>query len=262
MRFRVELGPYCGPVELLLYLVRQHELDVTDLPIAQVADQFLAHLAVLEQIDINAVGEFLDMASTLIEIKSRMVLPSEEEELDEPEDPRQDLVRRLLEYKQYRDAASMLEERSRTWSERFARAANDLPDRVIRPDDQPIGEVELWDLVSAFGRVLQAKQALNITKNIRYDETPIQVYMRRIDERLRRNGRMAFTAFFESAVHKSALVGMFLAVLELVRHHHSRASQDELFGEIWLEPGERPLPDPDAAVVDYEHGSAAVSVAG
>lgn len=261
MRFRVELGPYCGPVDLLLYLVRQHELDVTDLPIAQVTDQFLAHLAVLEQIDINVVGEFLDMASTLIEIKSRMVLPSEDEVVDEPEDPRQDLVRRLLEYKQYRDAASILEERSRTWGERFARTASDLPERVTRPDDQPIGHVELWDLVSAFGRVLQAKNAVNITKNIRYDETPIHVYMRRIDERLRRDGRVTFAAFFESAVHKSVLVGMFLAVLELVRHHHSRASQEELFGEIWLEPGERPLPDQVAEVADYEHRTDAVRLA-
>lgn len=262
MSFRVDLDVFRGPLDLLLYLVRKHELDVIDIRISALTEQFLEHIAVLAQIDIDSVGDFLDVASQLIEMKSRATLPSEEEVVAELEDPREELVVRLLAYKQYRDAASMLEERSRTWSERFARAANDLPDRVIRPDDQPIGEVELWDLVSAFGRVLQAKQALNITKNIRYDETPIQVYMRRIDERLRRNGRMAFTAFFESAVHKSALVGMFLAVLELVRHHHSRASQDELFGEIWLEPGERPLPDPDAAVVDYEHGSAAVSVAG
>ena len=107
--------------------------------------------------------------------------------------------------------------------------------------------------MSAFGRVLKAKHAIAGPESIRYDETPIHVYMQRIDERLRREGRVAFTQFFENAVHKSTLVGMFLAVLELVRHQHARAAQPELFGEIWLEPGEVPLPADLAAVADYEH---------
>jgi segregation and condensation protein A len=253
-RFRVQLDSYHGPVDLLLYLVRQHELDVTDLPIAAITQQYLSYVAVLEQIDVDAVGDFLDMASSLIEIKSRMVLPGEEEIEDELEDPRQELVRRLLEYRQYRDAASMLEERARQWSERFPRLASDLPSRMITPEQQPIQHVELWDLVSAFGRVLKGKQTAGRLENIRYDETPIHVYMQRIDERVRRDGRVAFTEFFEPVVHKSALVGMFLAVLELVRHQHTRAAQPDLFGEIWLEPGAEPLPAQVAAVSDYEHG--------
>jgi segregation and condensation protein A len=255
MRFRIELDAYCGPVDLLLYLVRHDELEVTDLPIAQVTEQFLEYLAVLEQIDINAVGDFVDMASMLIEIKSRMVLPREEEIEAELEDPRQDLVRRLLEYKQYRDAAGILEERSRQWSERYSRLAHDLPDRRTPVEGQPIQQVELWDLVSAFGRVLKAKQIPRGPENIRYDETPIHVYMQQIDWRVRQEGHIAFTAFFDSAVHKSALVGMFLALLELVRHHHLRAAQPELFGEIWLEPGDVPLAAELAVVADYEHGA-------
>jgi segregation and condensation protein A len=252
-RFRVELESYWGPVDLLVYLVRQHELDVTDLPMAALTEQFLQYLAVLTQVDVNGVGDFLEMASTLIEIKSRMVLPGEEEVADELEDPRQDLVRRLLEYKQYRDAASILEERSRLWSERHARLASDLPQRAIAPADQPIGEVELWDLVNAFARVMKAKHAAPRPENIRYDDTPIHVYMQRIDERVRRESRVPFTAFFESVVHKSALVGMFLAVLELVRHQHVRVTQQELFGEIWLQSGDVPLPAELAVVSDYEH---------
>jgi segregation and condensation protein A len=253
-RFRVELDDYHGPVDLLLYLVRQHELEVTALPLAVIIEQYLSYIAVLEQIDVNAVGDFLDMASTLIEIKSRMVLPGEEEVEDELEDPRQELVSRLLEYKQYRDAASMLEERARQWSERFPRMASDLPSRPHAPEHQPIMQVELWDLVSAFGRVLKGKQAVRGPENIRYDETPIHVYMQRIDARVRSEGRVAFTALFEAAVHKSALVGMFLAVLELVRHQHARASQPELFGEIWIEPGDQRLPEDMMAVSTYEHG--------
>jgi segregation and condensation protein A len=253
-QFRIQLDDYHGPVDLLLYLVRQHELDVADLPLAEVIEQYLGYLAVLEQIDVNAAGDFLDMASTLIEIKSRMVLPGEEEVETELADPRQELVWRLLAYKQYRDAASMLEERARQWSERFPRAECDLPARSLAPDQQPIQHVELWDLVSAFGRVLKGKQANYGPEKIRYDETPIHVYMQRIDERVRKGGRVAFTELFEPVVHKSALVGMFLAVLELMRHHHLSAAQPELFGEIWLEPGDEPLPAELSAVSDYEHG--------
>ncbi|HEX3601079.1 MAG TPA: segregation/condensation protein A [Lacipirellulaceae bacterium] len=253
MNFRIELDLFQGPLDLLLYLVRKHELDVVDIPITTVTDQYLEYIAVLELIDVDAVGDFLDVASLLIEMKSRAVLPGDEEVQTELEDPRQELVRRLLEYKQYRDAASMLEERSREWRERFPRLANDLPARQIAPDQQPIQEVELWDLVSAFGRVLKAKNAVPRPESIRYDDTPIHVYMQRIDGRLRREGRMLFTTFFESSVHKSKLVGMFLAVLELVRHQHARADQQTLFSEIWLEPGEKPLPTVLAAVSDYEH---------
>jgi segregation and condensation protein A len=183
-----------------------------------------------------------------------MVLPGEEEIGEELQDPRQELVRRLLAFKRYRDAASMLEERGRKWRERYPRLAGDLPLRQRAADEQPIAEAELWDLVSAFGRVLKERLAANGPQNIRYDETPIHVYMRQIDERLRRDGRVAFADFFPSAVHKSALVGMFLAVLELVRHRHARASQPEIFGEIWLEPGDEPLPDVLTVVAEYVHG--------
>jgi segregation and condensation protein A len=253
MQFRVDLDVFRGPLDLLLYLVRKNELDAADVRVAKVTEQFLEYITVLEQIDVDAVGDFLEIASLLIEIKSNSVLPGEEPVADELEDPRQELVRRLLEYKQFRDAASMLEERSREWRERFPRMANDLPGRNLAADQQPIQEVELWDLVSAFGRVLKAKHAVAGPESIRHDETPIHIYMQRIDERLRRDGKVPFTEFFESMVHKSKLVAMFLAVLELVRHQHARAAQPRLFGEIWLEPGEKELPTELAVVADYDH---------
>ena len=257
MQFRVDLDIFRGPLDLLLYLVRKHELDVSEVRVSKVTEQFLEYIAVLEQIDVDAVGDFLEVASLLIEIKSNTVLPGEEVVSDELEDPRLELVRRLLEYKRFRDAASMLEERSREWRERFPRMANDLPGRNLSLEKQPIQEVELWDLVSAFGRVLKAKHAVAGPESIRYDETPIHVHMQQIDERLRREGRVGFTQFFEGTVHKSKLVGMFLAVLELARHQHAHASQPELFGEIWLEPGANPLPAELAVVADYDHKRAA-----
>jgi len=238
MNFRVSLESYRGPLDLLLYLVRKHEVDIADIPISLIAEQFLEHITVLESIDVNAVGDFLEMASTLIEIKSRMVLPTPEEEFEQLEDPREELVHRLLEYKKYKDAASILEEHSRRWQQRYARIANDLPPRRVDPADQPIHEVEMWDLVSAFGRVIKDHQAVK-PSNIVYDETPIQTYMQRIHGRLVTNRRASFSEMFNSGMHKSALIGVFLAILELVRHHCVCAEQQEPHGEIWIVPSEK-----------------------
>src|ERR1044071_7046864 len=110
MDFHVDLEIFRGPLDLLLYLVRKHEVEIVDIPIAPITEQFLEYLTLLQQLDVNAAGDFLDMASTLIEIKSRMVLPRAGEVEDELSDPRQELVRRLLDYKKYKDAASMLDE--------------------------------------------------------------------------------------------------------------------------------------------------------
>lgn len=237
MTFRVNLDSFRGPLDLLLFLVRRHEVDIADIPIALVTDQYLEYLAVLERIDVNAVGEFLEMASILIEIKSRMVLPHAGEDDEALEDPRAELVARLLEYKKYKDAASLLEEQGRAWQQRYARQAADLPARVVEPADQPIHEAEMWDLVSAFGRIVR-ESSVSRPSNIVYDDTPIQVYMRRIHGRIVGHGRTSFSEMFAPGMHKSAMIGVFLAILELVRHHSVRAEQNELHGEIWIVPGE------------------------
>jgi len=233
MDFRVQLDTFRGPLDLLLYLVRKHEVDLADIPIALITDQYLAHLDVLQQLDVNEVGDFLELASTLIEIKSQLVLPRGGEEAEAWDDPRDELVQRLLEYKKYKDVASMLEERSRDWQQHYPRLASDLPPRQIDPAGQPIQEVELWDLVSALGRIMREAQSVQ-PQAIVYDDTPIQVYMQRIHVRLVENRRAAFSDMFEPGMHKSAIVGVFLAVLELVRHHSVEAKQNDLHGEIWI----------------------------
>ena len=114
----------------------------------------------LEQLDVNAVGDFVAMAATLIEIKSQMVLPRADEVEEPVQDPRQELVRRLLDYKKFRDAASILEERGRSWQQHYPRLVDDLPARRRDVADEPIQEVELWDLVSAFGRIIRESAAV------------------------------------------------------------------------------------------------------
>lgn len=255
MNFSVDLDVFRGPLDLLLYLVRKHEVEIVDLPIAPITDQFLSHLAVLEELDVDAVGDFLDLASTLIEIKARLVLPRADEVVEELDDPRHELVQRLLEYKRYKDASSMLEERGREWQHRYSRMADDLPARRIEMADQPIRELELWDLVSAFGRIMRDTAATK-PSSIVYDDTPIHVFMEQIHAKIAREGRIAFSTLLKADVHKSTLIGHFLAILELIRHNHVRSDQNELFGEIWVLPGvnfDGPLQE--TASDNYDHPS-------
>ena len=234
MRFRVDLELYSGPLDLLFYLVRKHELDILDIPIAEVIEQYMALLKVLEAMDVNAVGDFLELASRLMEIKSRLLLPKHEEQAEEQvEDPRHDLVQRLLEYKKYKDAASRLDDQGRVWRQHYARQACDLPEYSIRPEEQPIQEVELWDLVSAFGCVLQKSNAAQIA-NIRSEEIPLEVYMERIRNRLASTPRIAFEELFDGDSTRLQQVSMFLALLELIRHERVQVQQQDLFGEIWV----------------------------
>jgi segregation and condensation protein A len=235
MDFRVQLDVFRGPLDLLFYLVRKQELDLREVSISLITDQYLAYLEVLEQLDVNDVADFLEVASTLVEMKSEVVLPRGEEQLEKWDDPREQLVQRLLEFKRYKDAASMLDERSRDWQRHHARLASDLPPRELDLTGQPIQEVELWDLVGAMSRILRDSQAVQ-PQAIVYDDTPIHVYMQRIHKQLATGARMGFSEMFQPGMHKSAIVGIFLAVLELVRHHHVRAEQEDSHGEIWIVP--------------------------
>ena len=139
----------------------------------------------------------------------------------------------------------MLEECGRSWQQRYPRLSCDLPRSERNLADEPIREVELWDLVSAFGRIIRENVATK-PSNIVYDDTPIHVYMEQIHRRLVERGQLAFSDLFESGMHKSALIGIFLAILELVRHHRVRVEQNDLFGEILVaaRPGLRPAVGP------------------
>jgi segregation and condensation protein A len=253
MNFRISLESYRGPLELLLYLVRKHELDVLEIAISQVTDQFLEYLQLLQDLNVDDVADFLDVASTLLEIKSRMALPSGGEEEETVDDPREELVQRLLEYKRYKDAASLLEEQSRQWQQHYPRLANDVPARELDLGSQPIAQAELWDLVSAFGRIIREKQVPRQEK-IANDEVPIHVHMHKIHAHLVSEGRAAFSEMFETPMHKITMIGVFLALLELVRHHSVRAEQPQSSGEIWILPGDKFDPSASFRQTDeYEH---------
>lgn len=237
--YRVQLDLFSGPLDLLLYLVRRNEVDVALLPISKITHQFLQFLEVLELLDLDLIGDFIVMASTLVEIKSRQVLPRAEEEVQEEipisDDTSSELIQQLMEYKRYKDAALAMEQRAADWQERYPRLSDDRPSAGKDHSEDPIKEVELWDLVSALSRILQ-KKIVEETSSIRYDDTPISTYIERIGARVREVGRIPFSEFFEGTNLRSKIIGIFLAVLELLRHHGFRADQVDDYGEIYVLP--------------------------
>ena len=235
MEFKVAIDVFAGPLDLLLHLVKKHEVDVTEVPIARITDEFVAYLDVLQDLPIEQVGEFVELASVLLEIKARALVPRPEEAEEPAELVREDLVKRLLEYKQYRDAAAVLEDRAREWELRFARIHADEPARRGAPAEVTIGDVHVWDLVGAMSRVLRRREKRR-PRQIVHDDTPIEVHIERVDALVRERGRAAFSELFTEEMPRSRLVGIFLAVLELVRRGRLCTRQENLFDEIWLEP--------------------------
>jgi segregation and condensation protein A len=237
--YRVSLDIFGGPLDLLLYLVRRNEVDILDLPLARIAAQFLEFLEVLQFLDVELASDFVSTASTLAEIKSRSVLPRQEEETpaEAPleDEPHSDLVHKLLEFKRLREASQALEAQAALWQERYPRLSDERPRQGRDLADDFIKEVELWDLVSALARVLR-RRVVEHEASVRYDDTPISVYIERVAERVRREGRVPFTAFFDEATKRGVIVGLFLAILELLRHHAFRAEQPVDYGEIWILP--------------------------
>ena len=185
MAFRIELPAYRGPLDLLLYLVRRHEVSITEMSLASLVNQYLEYIDILKDLDLGDVGEFIDLASTLVELKSQAVLPKIVEDNAEEEitDPQTELVERLLQYKEIRDAAAILDEMGSKWQQRYERMSDDLPTRRVDPGDQPLVDLEIWDLVSAFGRIMREAGGPPQTEVI-YDDTPIHVYMQQIHHRL------------------------------------------------------------------------------
>jgi segregation and condensation protein A len=251
--YRVDLDGFSGPLDLLLYLVRRNELDVTRIALAKITGQFLEFLEALQFLDFDLVGEFVVVASSLVEIKSRSVLPHAEETPPDPaaadDAPKAELIARLLAYKRYKEAAAALDHRASEWQQRYPRLSDDRPTVGRDHTADPIREVELWDLVSALSRVLQ-KKVIEQSSTVRYDETPIHVYAEQIATRVRAAGRVPFSQFFEGTNRRSRIIGIFLAILELLRHHAFRAEQPDPFGEIFVLPPHTSPDEPPVAAQD------------
>jgi len=235
--YRVNLDIFAGPLDLLLYLVRKEEVDIYDIPLAKITDQYIHYLDVMKQLDIDVAGDFLVMAATLIHIKSAMLLPkSDPDQIDAEDfnDPRSELIRQLLEYKKFKDAANLLGSAATEHNERFPR-----PDTIIeklKPTSEPeldLEQVSVWDLLEAFDTILESVGGKFDISHI-IDDTPIDLYQIEILHRLQVEGPMSFERIFESRGNRLVLVGLFLALLELTRDGLITAEQPDSKGTIFL----------------------------
>jgi len=242
--YRVHLDAYAGPLDLLLYLVKRHEIDLHDIPVAELTEQYLRHLEVIKSIDVESAGEFLVMAATLVEIKSRMIIPQSQREgegdnadptqdIEETEDPRYELVQQLLAYKAFKDAAYALDDRAQEWEHRFPVKvkAGQRPAEEEKPEEVTIDleDVNVYDLCEAFGRILETVGHLG-DHAVTYDDTPISMHAEDIHDRLKTDAPtsgLTLKELFEGRSSKSEMIGLFLATLELVRQRLVRVLQDE-----------------------------------
>ena len=220
--YRVNLDIFAGPMDLLLYLVRKEEVDIYDISITKITDQYIHYIDILKSLDIDLAGDFLVMAATLMQIKSAMLLPKVEPESgmfgeDDLNDPRAELIRQLLEYKKFKDAANLLNAAADEQQERFPRPSTIV--EQLKPNVEPevdIEQVSIWDLLEAFDSVCKATGTAPDISRIT-DDTPIDLYQIEILHRLQTEGPMTFERVFESRNNRLALVGLFLALLELIR---------------------------------------------
>lgn len=237
LEFDVDLPSYHGPLDLLLYLIRREELSIEGIALARITEQYVEFLDVLKELDLDNISEFIEIVSLLIEMKADRVLPrTADETLDSNESleiQSPHLIERLMQYKRFRDISCVLDEQSRLWQLHLRRLAPVAARRRSESEEAPIARIEVWDLVSAFGRILKARQT-SPAEAIRYDETPIHVYMHSIHERVSAEDRIELHELFEPGLHKSALVGLFLATLEMIRYHGLVAHQEASEGALWL----------------------------
>jgi segregation and condensation protein A len=229
----VSLEQYEGPLDLLLDLIRKQQIDIYDIPIHQITQQYLAYLERAAELDIELSSEFVYMAATLIHIKSRMLLPRdpELEKMDPTEDPRKELVDRLLEHERFKSAAAMLQEK------RMVEEAIWSNPRLheFQNDDEPPGlAVTLFDLVKTFEQVLQRARTRPVFEVTTEDvSVPDMIrFLRRALEEAPRSNSVPLVPLFEMQRSRRAMICLFLAVLEMVKQQAIRLTQKELFGEI------------------------------
>ena len=231
MSYKVRLEIFEGPLDLLLYLVKKDHLNIYDIPIARITEQYLQYLELMQLLDLNIAGEFLVMAATLMQIKSQMLLPAEETEPAEPEeqDPRAELVRRLLEYEKFKEIAQDLRQRESNQQEVFKRPK--LPEKEVVGESEVYFEASIFDLINAFTQALK-----DIPKDLFYevikDEFTIEEKIHSILHLLVVTPAVSISELFGKAKNKMEIIVIFLAILELMRLKEIIARQKGLFKEI------------------------------
>ena len=226
---KIKIGDFAGPLDLLLFLIKQERADIFDIPIARITEKYLEYIRLMKKLDISIAADFLVMAATLIEIKSKMLLPrdpfiGEDEEI---EDPRQELVDRLMEYEQFKSAAGMLYERVTIEQAIFTRGPIESDDNNAEID------ASVFDILTVFQKIM-ARHVDEIKMEIHREEISLADMLKTLKRRIFETGELSLLAFFEEMHSKRELVTAFIAVLEIVRTETVKLLQNETFGDILL----------------------------
>jgi segregation and condensation protein A len=255
---KVQLEIFEGPLDLLLYLVKKEEVDIYEVNLTKIATQFIEYVEVMKELDLDIAGEFLVMAATLMYIKSRELLPKNQQvevgEEEDEEDPRWELIRQLVEYKKFKDAAAKLQERELLQEQIYARipgrpdfAANSMEKANVRP------EVSIFDLVNAVSSILKRYAQREEARDVYEDKWSVSEKIEFVAQLVRERGRLRFSELFENLASRIEVVVTFLALLELIRLKQLRIEQAEPFAEIEISPAlsaPPPLPGENGAAED------------
>jgi segregation and condensation protein A len=226
---KIKIPVFEGPFDLLLHLIREHKIDIYDIPISLITSQYLEYIEIMKELNLEIAGDFLVMAATLIQIKSRMLLPPDEEApSEEQEDPRRELVQRLVEYQRYKEAALDFRTKEDEWLKVFRR-------EPLSDEDEGelyLFDLSLFDLLDAFRKILDKapSEITSITKEILTVKNRMSMIMEIIEEQ----EAVRFEDLFKEGITKIHLIVTFLALLELIRLGLARAYQEREFGNIWV----------------------------
>lgn len=234
--YKVKLEVFEGPLDLLLYLIKKEEVDIYDIPIERITNQYMEYLSLMKLLNLEVAGEFLVMAATLMYIKSRMLLPADQQvtdaEGDEGEDPRWELIRQLVEYKKFKDAALHLGKREEEQSNIFYRQS---PDPGVEADAEvPLAEVGIFDLINAFNQVLKRASDREDFREIVEEKFTVSDKIEEILYTTRERPQVVFSELFAQASSRAEVVVTFLALLELIRLKRLRVQQQQAFEEIHI----------------------------
>jgi segregation and condensation protein A len=243
--YKVQFEVFEGPLDLLLYLIKQEEVDIYEVNLTKLATQFIAHIDLMREFDLEVAGEFLVMASTLMYIKSRELLPVEQQAIvegeDEGEDPRWELIRQLVEYKKFKDAAAQLQVREAEQENIFPRVPGKLEFESTMPAVKP--DVSIFDLLHAVNGVLQRfKKREGDARDIFEDKWTVSEKIEFVLKIITERGSVRFAELFESAASRSEVVCTFLALLELIRLKQLVCVQPEAFAEIEIRRAQTAVP--------------------
>ncbi|HEC83224.1 MAG TPA: segregation and condensation protein A [Firmicutes bacterium] len=227
MHYQVKLDKFEGPLDLLLYLIKKQEINIYDIPIARITQQYLEYLKLMEFLNLELAGEFLVMAATLMRIKARMLLPRHEDEEEEGEDPRQQLVQQLLEYQKFKSAASKLE--AMEYQRRMLFPRPEQNGKSIAEDEY---SYNLFDLITAFKAVLERNRVTYL--EVEVEETSVEEKIDFLKQKLSDCDMIAFEDLFEGQQSLVELIVTFLALLEVLRLRIATVRQTRPFGKIWI----------------------------